>query len=359
VPLFIHRWIAASKGKTEGNGGIPPDNMDNREFIASYEWRIKDLAESDIAIVTRKWHRKDEKLKEKYCAALANLTNVSEQLKQSGNALKERQKEADSWRLKLQEFHQPPLSYYLLIIFLAVSEFPMNGIVFDILGEGKLATYIVAAFLMSIPIAAHYLGIWLREESLFKNPAHLVMFVMFGVAICATVLGVAYIREKYFEAAGITRVLGIPMDPRMVTFVFLGFNLLIFMLALVASYQAHLHGTEKTRREYHITRLNFKKARRLFKRAEKEFKRLEAKLHKLHDQVSRLSAKRQKLHLQTQGRIDAIRNTAEGLMTIYRRANVLHRSNKSYRFYELKLEKPTIVLDEECDEKLHRISPGS
>src|SRR5205823_3762151 len=44
---------------------------------------------------------------------------------------------------------------------------------------------------------------------------------------------------KYFEAPDIQSLAGVKMDPTVVTLVFVGINLMAFVLATVASYHAH------------------------------------------------------------------------------------------------------------------------
>ena len=96
----------------------------------------------------------------------------------------------------------------------------MNSVVFDILGEAK----------------------WL---------ALLIMIIVMDVLI-----SVAYIRVKFVEGSKIATLLGIVMDPRMVTIVFLSINMLIFMVATIVVFLSHTDVVDEMKREqYHYKRI--------------------------------------------------------------------------------------------------------
>ena len=150
-----------------------------------------------------------------------------------------------------------PISYWLIFAFLAVCEFPMNSVVFDILGEAKWLTFLLAARLgVIIPLAAHFLGIQLRAESPFESLRGAFKALLIMIIVMDVLISVAYIRVKFVEGSKIATLLGIVMDPRMVTIVFLSINMLIFMVATIVVFLSHTDVVDEMKREqYHYKRI--------------------------------------------------------------------------------------------------------
>jgi hypothetical protein len=103
-------------------------------------------------------------------------------------------------------------------------------------------TYVMSALLcFIIPWTAHIVGTQLKEGIGGVAAAKLVISL---VLIIGTLLGIAYLREKYFEGTAIQEILGIEMDVRIVTLLFFCVNILIFIVTTWTAY-ASTHPTRR------------------------------------------------------------------------------------------------------------------
>jgi len=132
--------------------------------------------------------------------------------------------------------------YAALMLAIAVGEFPLNMIVFQLFGEREMLTQLMAGTLgLVLPAAAHFLGLllrqgWLRAGRLSAHPVFIALLVVVPMGV---LVGIAYVREKFFEALKPQELFGITVDYQMVTVIFLAINVLIFLLATVAAYVRH------------------------------------------------------------------------------------------------------------------------
>lgn len=326
MALFWKRWKAIRRGKKDGKLGYPPSDSDHP---SQYEARrIKD-AESQIRYLTERYEQADKKLKEQYCQESVTLDNLNDRIKvlkedhlEAKAAHKDRSKTTVTPQLPVPV----PIAYWIIFAFLAICEFPMNSVVFDILGEAKWLTYLFAAALgVIIPLAAHFLGIQLRRESPFETFRGACKALLIIIIVMAVLISVAYIREKFVEGSKIATILGIAMDPRMVTIVFLSINMLIFMVATIASYFYHIDvGDEMKREQYHYERI-MKESQNLLNGLSEDLEALQNARDKIEESISRIRAARDNLFDQYKARAKNVRKVTEWLISIYRHENIVKR----------------------------------
>jgi len=359
APLFWSRWKAKREGKKDGRLGYPES-----DHASQYEARRIAVAESTIDGFTRRYEREDKKLKEQYCEEMVALDNLNERIKAIEQDHQEA-KRAEQERRKAAAPRPPvpvPISYWIIFAFLAVCEFPMNAAVFDILGEAKWLTYLLAAGLgVVIPLAAHFLGIQLRNESPFQSFRGALKALFIFLVVLAVLIGIAYIREKYVAGADIVKILGIKMDPRMVTEIFLSINLLIFMVATIASYFYHIDVTDEIKRErYHYERIR-KASQKLLNGVSDNLKPLYKNRDELEESISRLRTARESIFNQWKARAKQICKTKEWLISLYRHENIKSRlaAGKGGEEPPSFKKKPEIdlgifagELDEDCGEEV-------
>lgn len=366
MALSWKRWKAIRRGKKDGKVGYPPVES---EHPSHYEARRINDAEAQIRHLAELYEQADKKLKEQYCKELVTLDNLNDRIKTLEDDHKEA-KDAYKDRRKTTAPPRPPvpvpLSYWIIFAFLALCEFPMNSVVFDILGEAKWLTYLLAAGLgVTIPLAAHFLGIQLRTESPFESLRGACKAIFITIIVLAVLISVAYIREKFVEGSKITTLLGISMDPRMVTIVFLSINMLIFMVATISSYFYHIDvGDEMKRERYHYEGI-MKESQKLLNGLTRDLGALHKARDEIEESISRIRAARDNLFDQYAARAKNIRKTTEWLISIYRHENIYSRAKAGKGSQEpASFQKEPEIdigifakeLDEKCGEEIYHDS---
>lgn len=349
--LIWRRWMAKRNGRLDGKKGIPADEQEEH---TPYEQTLIKEGDSAIHYVMEGWLHKDRSLKQQYCGALTTLENLVEGIRAMEPGHEDMRTRRDQQRDRMDKMHTVSKGYWVLFLFMAICEFPMNSVVFDILGEAKWLTYLLAAGLgVIIPLAAHFMGIKLRRESPLKHPKGAIKAIFLMLSVTAVLVGVAYLRERFVAGSGVASVLGIDLEPRIVTIIFLSINLLIFVVATVASYMAHMDVTDGEIREHQITRRVLKEAEKLLRNSSGNLEDLKKKRDELEEEISRLRVRREKLHEEYREVAENVRDTHEWLIEIYRTGNLRARSSpKPPPCFRKKPEidmSPFNALDEECD----------
>jgi hypothetical protein len=165
-------------------------------------------------------------------------------------------------------------AYWAMVIFLFICEIPLNGTVFQVLKEGQLFNYLMAAGI-SLPIlwAAHAAGVHLRRKA-FGDRTSSVMFV---VAMCVpviTMIVIASLRQYYLHL----RQLVNPEGEKIAYLTFLSINLLMFTVAFYMSWFSHLVGAEELAR----TRRAMERLAREMKTTQKALRVVRAARMNLH-----------------------------------------------------------------------------
>jgi len=91
------------------------------------------------------------------------------------------------------------MAYWAIVIFLLFCEIPLNGTVFQVLKEGQLFNYLIAAGVgVLILLAAHSAGVHLRRKD-FGDRTSAVMFIVAMVLPVMTVFVIASLRRYYLH----------------------------------------------------------------------------------------------------------------------------------------------------------------
>ncbi|MEM2890646.1 MAG: hypothetical protein QW358_04865 [Candidatus Hadarchaeum sp.] len=362
MALFWKKWKAIFHGRKDGKEGYPSDDSVSPSL---YEDRRISDAEAQIRYLRERYERADKKLKEQYCMEKVTLENLNDKIKALEKEHQEAREDHKDKRKITEKSRLPvpvPISYWIIFAVLAMCEFPMNSVVFDILGEAKWLTYLLAAGLgVIIPLAAHFLGIQLRRESFFESLPGACKAMLMIIIVMAVLISIAYIREKFVEGSKIATLLGISMDPRMVTIVFLSINLLIFMVATIASNFYHIDvGDEIKREDYHVKRI-IKESRKILNELSEDLESLREAKDKIEESISKISVARGNLFDQYVARANNVQKTTELLISIYRHENMRSRMKAGKGSKEpLSFQKDPDIdigifagkLDEDCGEQV-------
>ena len=255
--------------------------------------------------------------------------NLTDRIREKDSVYKEAQLDCNKFSDDFEHMHTVPKVYWALFIFLAISEFPMNSIVFDILGEAKWLTYLLAAGLcVVIPLSAPYMGIVLKRESPLKHARAALIAAVLFIAVALVLIGLAYLRERFVAGSGVAELLGIKMDARMVTIVFLSINLLVFVVASFASHMTHIDVTDEQIKKYHITRRELKEAEDLIESQGSDLESLKRAQDKVEEKISTLAVTREKVFNQYCEVAEAQRDTCQWLINVYRTMNMRVRESQ-------------------------------
>lgn len=170
-------------------------------------------------------------------------TKVRDETKEKADQSKKELDDATN-KYKDKEVHGAPLPvgtdarlfwYWLLLIFLFIFGFPINAIVFRLLGKAEIFTYIATgAIAIALLVSARYLGHFLREGK--WNKIRIGVAVTLIIVPILSIEAISWLRQLYLSQ--VTEEIGRAWSQGMF-FAFATFNLLIFIVAMVASCLAH------------------------------------------------------------------------------------------------------------------------
>jgi hypothetical protein len=221
------RWRAKREGRLDG--GVSTDHN-------LYEARLLNFGEQEAGRIAQEWEDMDKRLKSEYCTTKARCVVTQEELRSAKEEMRKASQEYEPARKKLEEIlgrhHMKKPVYILLMLFLALAEFPLNAIAFRTTGEPEVTTYIMTGTLaVALPLCAHFLGVFLRFQKHTKREyALIILNILLPVGAIA---GVAYFRDKYIGE--MQKVLGIEMDATTVALIFVAINLVIYLVAVLVS----------------------------------------------------------------------------------------------------------------------------
>lgn len=322
------KWRAKWAGRQDGRDGIP--GMEDPLF-SPFEMSIKQKIDYSVQGIATDWHKLDGPLFEKYCRlkkGIQILRARKDELVGELDASKEERRDAEAaWMNALKQVRLGKIPYALIMGGLAIGEFPLNSQVFAILGERTELTYLFAATLaLGLPVAAHLLGLFIHRHPFQKGGSisERIMTIGMIVAPLAVISGVAFMREKFIESSGVTKTLGISMDPSTVTWIFLAFNLMIFLVALAAAYFAHDPG-------YVVDTKRHGDQSKGFSSRNAELIAVRTKLEDKEKELAELSAKRQQTFNQFDYEARSIKDYLQIIMEVYRAENLRERAKAGER----------------------------
>jgi hypothetical protein len=298
----------------------PPQDQ---ETPCEYEKAIKEGAETDIRRIAGDWEKVDDKLRPPYARVLAQIKECELRYPKES---KEAQQAKRTYEKADSEFHKllppslKPVWMFFWLGFLGLIEFPINSIVFSIFGEGKLLTYVFALIIILIPLGAHWLGHFLRQET--KDKWEWVLIISVSIIILATLIGFGFVRGQYL-AAVLSKFtsLKIAISPTMATMIFLVFNLAIFIITSFISYS----GTHPQHRLYSQKRSGLKSARLVFEKESGEEEDLAKRLADLRERLAEAKDHREKHWRWHIEKANEDKETAEFYISLYRTANLKAR----------------------------------
>jgi len=286
---------------------------------AQFEEELKESAESFIEQEATEWKKLDKTLKPEYCVALVRLGQARQRAAKEKSEVEPVARQFERAEKLFYQLDAPGLDprwMHFWLIAIAVAEFPLNTVVFQLLGQRVRETYLIAGGLaLVIPLLAHAFGAALRQES--KNFVDKCLIAAAPVIAFGLLFVVAIVRERFMEVSPISKLLNVPVTPVQGTVLFLALNVALFFVATILSYE----GTHPDRRLYKTRRRNLAHAKSVFA---KESAEVAAAAREEEEAAATLQQKRtmrQKHFEHAAAEAQSIKETFDWLVGVYRAAN--------------------------------------
>jgi hypothetical protein len=292
---------------------------------AQYEKELFQLGEGLIAEIAEKWKELDIKLKPEYCEEEKHVQNAWYVWNKERAEATQSAAEFEAAKKKFHEFQPPSLGHSWAIfwlILIGISEFFINSLVLQILGQGQIETYIAAfGMCIIIPLAAHYFGKSLQQT--IKSSTDVFWLIATPTVVLILIGGLSFFRSKYFEALGISKILGIEVTATEATIVFIIINMALFVIAAVISHE----GNHPQHKSYKQAKKRYKDSLRAFENDTDEVNKAAKELASASERLQNIKHKRAKTHEKLFQEANSIKETAEWLMSSYRATNLANRKD--------------------------------
>jgi hypothetical protein len=225
-------WRVRRRAVADALRFIPAwDSQEQPPFLKT----LLSAGRQSLRTLVRDWHQQDEGLKNAWLAAEKDIEHAQTRMVQA-----DEKADLACDQFKEVHGHEPAtiqtagrgLRYWLLLVVLAVLEFPINSIVYRGLHQNEVETRIIAGGIgLLLAAVAHALGRLLRQTN--KTGSQILFAVALPSLTLALVAGVGYMRAAYMQhAAGSDQ----QWSPAIIGAVFLVMNALLFTVATVAAY---------------------------------------------------------------------------------------------------------------------------
>lgn len=132
-----------------------------------------------------------------------------------------------------------PYKYHIvLILFLAIGEFPLNTVVFRLFGEPEYLTYVMASTLaITIPLLGLFIGAHLRQ-SVPHKVGNLMIGLLIPLSAGAALLSISLLRNVYILSQASSASTA-PTDQNQMAYTLFALNALVFCGAMASSFFSH------------------------------------------------------------------------------------------------------------------------
>ena len=292
--IKIYNWSLARKtGRINGRGWrwkfwpfvkekqqLIPRNPDN-DKLTDLEIAIVNVEQRELHRVEQWWSYEDKILKAKYCETTQLYFRAKEKLEKEESEVtepKEKFKVADE-QFKLVDI-PPVLSAgkgLLIITILAIFEYPLNAVVFEIFGETQIFTYLFAILpSIALGFCSHFLGMALKQKE--KSPVNKMFIVIMPLLFIGVLLVFAVARAKFMgeTQSSLPQNLRLSDSERLLIFFIL--NIFLMGVATWISYLASRENISIYKRklnEYIDTKMKLEKESSEAVAAKENFDRIE------------------------------------------------------------------------------------
>jgi hypothetical protein len=293
--------------------------------IPQFEHELFEAAESEIIRISEKWKQTDQYLKTNYCKAVIEHKDAHEsyekEVKEAITALNT----FERIKGQLEELTAPSLSAFwtlFLLICIAIAEFPLNSIAFQIFGASMIETIVMTASIMLIfPFAAHFFGKSLKQNH--HKIKDIIIIIVTPLVIFGLIGAISIFRESLFETLQTKSFLRINMAPKTAMILFVLINIAIFFVATLIAYE----GAYPDHAGYRTIRKIYKTALLSHEKESTEAKKAAKRLWDANHSLEENKQKRSKVHERMYEQAKIIMNSYDWLVRCYRNANMSVRDN--------------------------------
>jgi hypothetical protein len=304
-----------------------PDPPIDQEEPTEYEKDMLRGANENLSRILHEWHEIDERLT-KNCA---NAEDIYKSAKNAVDKESGEHKEAiENFQRAKEQFYalsMPAISaklFWFLFIIIGISEFIFNGVVFLVLGQSKIETYLmVAGVVLALLWTAEILGRKLRIEK--KSSLDIAIITALGLAGVGIFTVIAMLRGKFFEATRVAEAMGIQWDINSITLIFFIINLGLYVFMAVLGYEAG----HKNPSEYRRLKRNFDEATRTLRNEAGDFEEAAEKLANAKIEFNKAHAEREHEFEKFKAEAEKERDIWMWLIQVYRSSNMEARRNKT------------------------------
>lgn len=324
----------------------------DQQIESQFERELLQSGESQISQISEEWKERDLKLKPDYCAALRRYTSAYKTLSEKKGEMSDSVKEYNAAKGLFDKFEPPSLKpgwMLFWLIAIGISEFFINSLVLQILGQNQIETYIAAfSMCVMIPLGAHFFGKSLQQ--IYKSTVDKFWLITVPIIILTLIGGLSFLRSKYFEGMGISKLLGIELTSTEATIVFIIINIALFVVAAVVSHE----GTHPQHKSYSQAKKRFKLAQKELEKDEEDVKMAAKELKSSEKDLEMKKHIRAKTHERLKEEAVTIKESAEWLISAYRSTNLANREDVPECFKkphkEPEIPDSLLHLDWNCDE---------
>ena len=223
-----------AEGQKDGERNIP--DMGSYQ-PAQFEQALVAHGEQEVQQVYEIASQRIAKLQPGFEAAQIHLADLESRFNGVVNAYKARKSELG------RDFagRFPHKYHIMLIILLAVGEFPLNTIVFRLFGEPEFLTYVMASTLaITIPLLGLFIGIHLRQ-SMPAVASNILIGLLTPISAGAALYSISQLRNTYIvsQSAAFAAADAVPMNQDELAYALFALNALVFCAAMVSAFFSH------------------------------------------------------------------------------------------------------------------------
>lgn len=284
-PSNFEREIAAFINKKIQNTGEAWKNMDAALFA-----RCKDILENHIP----------KNLKALFLAE---------------NELEQSKSHLTTATTEFQDFSEPslgPLRSWILFLALFVADIFFNGVVFEVFGQNRLETTVMAfATVAAVSLIPHFIGRKLKSEERTELESRLT--VAFAISLLVGILAIGWIRMKYLVDLEFLKWNSVEAFV-----VFVVINFLVCVAFVIIGYKS---GHEKPN-QYRRARKKLHEAEEIAKEKTQAVRDLQEKHEQLVTAFFNTHSQRRAAPTTFQKKVDALTEEGVSLIEAYRGENV-------------------------------------
>lgn len=299
---------------------IPP--LDQIE-PSQYEVNLKEVAEADMQLIAEEWGEVDKKLKPEYCRTRAEYRSAKESFAKESSEAAVAREVFERTNEALNSLPPPNMNPGIMLLFLIIIglfELPLNSLIFQLFGQGKLETYIMSGVIgLGLPVAAHYMGRSLKQE--YKTRTDNILLIISPFIFLCLLGVISFMRSRFFEAEEIVSALGISMSVETSNMVFFVINVAIFFIAMVISYE----GSYSNQSKYRDLKKRYKDTVKSQRKESAEEVAAARRLNRAEQEYNLAKQKRKKTFEKFREEAILTQQQVESLITLYRNANMQSR----------------------------------